>query len=154
MVLHKKADSQELHQQTPLPSSSGWLQPTPWRKIEGREKSEIRVFVPLVSLCSVTLGQWCPSSNSLSSSHDSLLCMTLSFWVPVIAPSPPLLDLGLVTAVFLLAQGAALTLWLPQNSVNSLFIKFSWNDPNLSKPSISCWEPDGYTILHYWSFTS
>lgn len=110
---HRKADLQELHQLIPLSSSSGWFQPTGklWKKIEGKDKSEIRLFILRLSPCRITLGQWYPLFKGLSSFHDSLLCiMTFSFWVPVTAPSPPFLDLGLVTAVFLLAQGAALTL--------------------------------------------
>lgn len=59
----------------------------------------------------------------------------------VTAPSPPLLGIEMGTAVLLLAQDAAVTLMVPYNSVNSLFIKFikfAWNDPNLSMPSLSC----------------
>lgn len=38
------------------------------------------------------------------------------------------------------------------STLNKHFIKLSWNDPNLSMPSISCREPDGYTVLHYWNY--
>lgn len=127
------------------------LSSLPGEELKGELKVRSKYLIPWFSLCRVTLGQLCPLPKGPSSSRDSPVFITL-FWVLVTAPSPPL-GPKMANSCALLGQGSVLTLCLPHNSVNSLCTKF-WNDPNCSMPSISCWEPDRYTMLHYWSFTS